>query len=281
MLTSTDIDKINQLTSDNPELRDVFYDLIASYRADLHTITHEIRNPLTMVYSTLQLIESSHPEVLSFRHWNSLHEDIVYMVNLLSELSLFNNSSLINCAPILTSDFLKKIALSFAGHLEHDSFDHTLIEFTSHIQPNLPVLHGDPIRLKEVLFNLLKNASEAFLPNYNSKSESNSNLNTASTDKHTIRLNANITENDSSYLCIKIQDNGCGISANQLEAIFLPFVTHKSGGTGLGLPISRRIIEAHHGTIAVESDPSIGTTFTVLLPFSQTCDTESLPAEIR
>ncbi len=277
MLTSTDLDKINQLTSDNPELRDVFSSIIASYRADLRTITHEIRNPLTIVYSTLQLIESSHPEVLSFRHWDSLHEDIVYMVNLLSELSLFNNSSQLNCAPIVTSNFLKKIALSFAGHLERNSFNHTPIEFTSRIQPDLPILYGDPIRLKEVLLNLLKNASEAFLPDYDSKSDLNSDSNPAPTGKQSIRLDASVIENGSSYLCIKIQDNGCGIPADQLKDIFRPFVTHKSGGTGLGLPISQRIIEAHHGTLTVHSDSSVGTTFTVLLPFSQTCDTESQP----
>ena len=136
---------------------------------DLRTVIHEIRNPLTLVYSTLQLIESSHPEVLTFCHWDALHEDIVYMVNLLNELSLFNNSSQISCSSIATSDFLKKIALSFAGHLEHAVSDHVSIEFTSHIQPDLPVLYGDPIGLKEVLLNLLKNASEAFSPDSNLK----------------------------------------------------------------------------------------------------------------
>lgn len=240
---------------------------------DLRTVIHEIRNPLTLVYSTLQLIESSHPEVLTFCHWDALHEDIVYMVNLLNELSLFNNSSQIRCSPIATSDFLKKIALSFAGHLEHAVSDHVSIEFTSHIQPALPSLYGDPIGLKEVLLNLLKNASEAF--------PSNSNLMPDVNSKRSIRLDASISKDEPSYLCIKILDNGCGIPSEQLEEIFLPFVTHKSGGTGLGLPISQRIIEAHRGTLSVHSEQSVGTTFTVLLPFSRTYDTESLPKEIR
>lgn len=271
MLTSTELDRITQLTSDNPELRDAFSSLIASYSADLRTITHEIRNPLTLVYSTLQLIESAHPEVLTYRHWDSLHDDIVYMVNLLSELSLFNNSNQINCVPIATSAFLKKIVLSFAGHLEHTVTGLPSIEFTSRIPSDLPILYGDPTRLKEVLLNLLKNAAESFLPDADSDSKP------ASTNNHSIRLDVSVTENEPSYLCIKIQDNGCGIASDQLEDVFLPFVTHKSGGTGLGLPISKRIIEAHRGTLTVQSEPSVGTTFTVLLPFSQTYDTGLLP----
>ena len=58
---------------------------------EISTISHEIRNPLTLVYSTLQLIESQHPEVLTFSHWTELHQDIEYMKFLLEDLSSYNN----------------------------------------------------------------------------------------------------------------------------------------------------------------------------------------------
>lgn len=259
MYTSTYHDKFKQLTADNPDFVESLSALNDAHTAELRMITHEIRNPLTLVYSTLQLIEAAHPEVHTFRHWNSLHDDISYMVHLLSELSSYNNGFTLSCSAIQTSSFLKQIVLSFAAHLESSS-----IEFTSYVQPNLPPLYGDALRLKEVFLNLLKNASEAFSPD----------------ESGAIRLDAKMLLSDTatpSFLVVHIIDTGCGIAAAKLEEIFHPFVTYKIGGTGLGLPVSKRIIEAHQGTLSVSSKPGIGTTFTVMLPFSAVCDTRPLP----
>jgi signal transduction histidine kinase len=61
-------------------------------------------------------------------------------------------------------------------------------------------------------------------------------------------------------------DTGAGMTAEQAAKVFRPFVTTKPGGSGLGLPTTRRIVEAHGGTIDVESEPGRGTKFTVRLP---------------
>ena len=66
---------------------------------------------------------------------------------------------------------------------------------------------------------------------------------------------------------IKFHDNGSGISKENLEKIFEPFFTTREKGTGLGLAITKQIIEQHHGQITVESEPGVGTTVTVRLPF--------------
>jgi signal transduction histidine kinase len=71
------------------------------------------------------------------------------------------------------------------------------------------------------------------------------------------------------FLRVKITDTGAGIAAENLESIFEPFFTTKPSGTGLGLPVTRSIIEEHQGDIRVESQPGKGTTFTVLLPYSE------------
>jgi len=65
---------------------------------------------------------------------------------------------------------------------------------------------------------------------------------------------------------VAIQDTGKGIDPTSMESIFNPFHTTKSNGTGLGLSISQRILEQHGGTIFVESEPGIGSTFIVCLP---------------
>src|SRR6476469_6406328 len=68
------------------------------------------------------------------------------------------------------------------------------------------------------------------------------------------------------FLEIRFRDAGVGIPAGDLKNLFIPFFTTKEKGTGLGLPISQRIIENHGGTIEVRSQPGEGATFTVLLP---------------
>lgn len=256
MFTSTDLDKLRQIMAESPEHANIIDRLLTSHRESVSTITHEIRNPLTLIYSSLQLIESAHPEVHTFRHWDALHQDVVHMMQLLTDLSDYNKGLSLHTEPLNTVSFLKQFVLSFAA-----SFEASGIEFTSRIAPELPFLQADATKLKEVLLNLLKNAFEAF-PEGSAGS---------------VRMDADIIE---ASLQISIQDNGCGIPAEHLEEIFAPFVTFKSGGTGLGLPLSRRIVEAHGGTLQVQSNPNTGTVFTILLPAlsapaaSDSCDTE-------
>ena len=67
-------------------------------------------------------------------------------------------------------------------------------------------------------------------------------------------------------LALDVCDNGPGLSAQTMTNLFVPFHTTKSGGTGLGLPISQRIIQNHHGAIEVGRSSDDGARFTVLLP---------------
>jgi signal transduction histidine kinase len=67
-------------------------------------------------------------------------------------------------------------------------------------------------------------------------------------------------------LRVTVQDTGMGIPQENLERLFEPFFTTKPNGTGLGLPITRRIVQEHRGVISVNSELHKGTTFTLLLP---------------
>ena len=93
MLTKTDYDKLLHLMEENPENKALLQRLLDSQAETLRIISHEIRNPLTLVYSTIQLIEHQHPEVTGYRHWDSLKKDTEYMQQLLDELSSFHNGS--------------------------------------------------------------------------------------------------------------------------------------------------------------------------------------------
>ncbi len=243
MFSAADYDKLQQIMEESPDKKELLTRLLKSHRMEINAISHEIRNPLTLVYSTLQLIEAQYPEVLEFRHWTSLHQDIEYMNQLLEDLSSYNNSTKLSLVRIDAISFLKALVLSFAS-----SILDTNIEFTSRIASDLPSVMVDPVKLKQTLLNLLSNAKDAVI----SDSESPS-----------IRLDADYSEHT---IHISITDNGSGIDTNDMSSIFEPFVTHKKNGTGLGLAITRRIITAHGGSIQVKSTLGKGTVFTIALP---------------
>lgn len=238
--TTSDYEQLQKLMNESPQNQALIQKLLDSHQYTLSKISHEIRNPLTLIYSTLQLIESQHPETKTFQYWEEMHNDIEFMISLLEDLSSFNNGERIKKTSFSSHEFLSCICLSFAAALSEDS-----IEFTSSIPDDLPVISGDKLKLNEVLMNLLKNARESI------------------THNGTISLRA--YEKDH-LLCIEITDTGCGICPEYLDTLFDTFVTHKTEGTGLGLAIAKRIIEAHGGAIHVTSNVGSGSTFTVFLP---------------
>lgn len=156
MLSSTDHDKLQQIMQENPENEALINRLLTSHQMEISTISHEIRNPLTLVYSTLQLIESQHPEVLTFSHWTELHQDIEYMKFLLEDLSSYNNGERLELTPVSASTYFRRIALSFAA-----SIVDTDIEFVSRIPEDLPEISADPVKLRQAVLNLLRNACDA------------------------------------------------------------------------------------------------------------------------
>ncbi len=100
MFSETDFDKLQQIMEESPERKELLQRLLESHQMTISAISHEIRNPLTLIYSTLQLIASQHPETASFKYWNQLMEDVKYTNLLLEELSVYNNSdrlSLTHC----------------------------------------------------------------------------------------------------------------------------------------------------------------------------------------
>ena len=206
----------------------------------LSKFSHELRNPLTTLYSTIQLLEMQHPEVKDFKYWSNLSSDVEYMNRLIDEFSDFSKSERLSLSTFSLRALLKQVSLSFAASVADSK-----VEYTSKISPSIHQITGDKTKLQEVFLNLLKNAFDAAAPN------------------KSIYLEAFDREN-----CIEIlvRDTGCGICEEQLQNIFDPFVTYKPNGTGLGLAICDQIVKAHGGTISVESTVNVGTTFTVLLP---------------
>lgn len=240
MLSHIDICRMNRLMEHNPEAKKIIEQLLQNHQTIVSLISHEIRNPLTLISSSLQLMEQTHPEVRDFSNWDQTMQDLDFLCQLLSELSAYNNGSTLRYQVFSLQELLRSVAVSFAISLEDAS-----VCFRSSIDPAIRDYAGDQIKLREVLLNLLKNARES------------------QADQIVLSASSGC---DTSGIQISIRDNGCGIEQDQLDQIFQAFHTTKQEGTGLGLSLSKRIIEAHHGTLTVTSAPGEGSTFTVFLP---------------
>lgn len=207
----------------------------------LSRFSHEIRNPIALIGSELQLIEDTHPEVSAYDYWNDITANLEYTKELLNNLSDYNNAYKLSPKKTELFPYLQAIISSI-----HPTYEYLGISLAEQISPALPALYIDRIKLKQALLNLFRNAAEA-VPVSDGKVKF-----CAFSSKKAVH--------------ISITDNGCGIPEDQLEQIFTPFVTFKKNGTGLGLSITSQIIQAHGGKIYAENEPDSGASFHMLLP---------------
>lgn len=210
------------------------------FRFTLSKLSHEIRNPLALVSSELQMIVSSHPEIAAYEGWDDIMDNLEYIKELLNELSDYNNAGKLTLHPTDLYTFLYSILASYKPTLEYLG-----IKLEADIPSHLPTIPLDQTKMRQALLNLLRNAQEAI-----------------SHPQGKIKVQAKILPDG---IRISICDNGCGITHSQQPDIFTPFVTFKSGGTGLGLPITRQIIEAHGGHLEISSVPDQGTEVRIFL----------------
>lgn len=207
---------------------------------ELSKMFHEIKNPLTLINSSLQLIEADHPEVKEFRFWNQTMKDIQNLRLLIDELSSFQKGNLLNITKINLFDFTEDLLESTESYLLETGTPLTLECTIEDLD-----FYADGVKLRQAIVNLLKNAAES------------------SEEGSPILLS--ITADDT-YLNISVADKGCGMSTEQIAKAFEPFHTTKSYGTGLGLPIVKKIIEAHKGELSIHSQEGTGTTVIITLP---------------
>lgn len=241
MLSSTEKHQLKQYRENDPQLDLLISRLEDSHHLELSRISHEIRNPVTLINSFLQLTQSQHPEVTSYRTWESIMENMDYLKQLLEELSDYNNSGKLHKEQFSLTPFLSSLAGECAPLLSpvNISFQKTTA---------IPPACFDKTKLRAAILNLIRNASEALAGQENGE----------------ILLSLAF---DGSVFYIEVSNNGPQIPADYIPGLFDPFVTHKKDGTGLGLAIVRNIVQAHGGMIAVSSTPET-TCFTIQIPLS-------------
>ena len=213
-------------------------------------LAHEIKNPLAGITGAAQLLGmSATPEDLE------LSELIVgesrRIVTLLEQVEQFGNLFPPVQKPSNLHDLLDRARRSalvgFGAGME-------IIE---DYDPSLPLAYVDPDQLLQVLLNLLKNAAEAAGPA--------GCIRLRSFYEHGFRMRTSDGLGQPLPLQIEVIDNGGGIAPEMMSEIFSPFVSGKVNGTGLGLALSAKIIEAHKGWISCRSEPG-QTVFRLSLP---------------
>lgn len=203
-------------------------------------ITHEIRNPLTLINSSLQLIESMHPEVKEFQFWSQTLEDVTYVNELLEDLAAYSDNRRFFMCEVDLKEIMHSLEESLKPYAAMNQK-----HFSVHMPAQLPSVFGNPLKLKQAFLNLLKNAFES----------------TGRDGCISLSIRKYLDQ-----IIIRISDDGCGMSQETISTLFKPFSSNKSCGTGLGLAITEKIIKAHYGRIEVSSILGRGSTFTVTLP---------------
>lgn len=207
-------------------------------KLNLFKITHEIKNPLTVVNGYLNMFDVTDIEK-SKRYISILKNEVNRTLNLLSDFMEFTKIKVVKkeCNfNDLISD-VKEVLIPF--------FVKKNVNYSFCVQNNI-IVNMDYNRIKQVIINVIKNAVEACR-------ESNGMVTTTA-----------FTEED--YLIIVVKDNGIGMDKFVLDNILVPFYTTKDNGTGLGVSLSKEILEAHGGTINYDSVKEKYTTCKITIP---------------
>jgi len=205
-------------------------------------IAHEIRNPLTSINILIHSLRERLPSE------NSQQEDLKVIEEEIHRMNEIVDQFLRFAKPA-PPFFEKTDVLSIVEEtlqLLRLQAEKQRIAVEREFQA-LPMILIDPEQMKQAMLNLLLNAIQA-MP-----------------EGGLLTLKGRNSE-EGQWIHLSIQDSGMGISGEDIDKLFDPFFSTKEGGIGLGLSITHRIIDQHHGKIEVESSPGMGTLFTVWLP---------------
>ncbi len=207
-------------------------------------LAHEIRNPLAGIAGVIEIVGRDLPATSPAKAVvKEVRQEITQINKILSDLL---ETARPRPPEMRSSDLNTTVEHAVMLARQPVLSKPIKIEFTP--AANLPEVEHDSDQIHQVLINLLLNAEQAI--------EISGVVRVAVTE-----------EGDAAV--VTVSDTGRGISADQLPNIFRPFYTTKGNGTGLGLSLARRIVEAHHGRIEVTSSPGQGTTFSITLPVRQ------------
>jgi PAS domain S-box-containing protein len=232
----------------------------------LANMSHELRTPLNAILGMTEALQEQIYGDINDRQIQAL-QTVEKSGNHLLELI----NDILNLAKIEAGQVELNYSLASISSLCESSLNFIKqqamkkqIQLDMHLQPNLPEMQLDERRIKQVLINILNNAVKFTANGGHIKLEATK---LSHVSEHT-------QEHTQDYLQISITDTGIGISPENIQKLFKPFIqidsalNRKYEGTGLGLALAKQIIELHGGTIGITSEIGVGSCFTIELPIN-------------
>ena len=220
-------------------------------------IAHEVNQPLSAISSytqvSLNLINTENPDLVKLT-------EILYK----TQQQALRAGRIIHRMREFVKSHSKHRSTADINTLIYDAVNlciaelkHNDIKLTFELKNHLPPVYVDHVQIEQVIINLIRNSVDALqnLP--------------ANQQRH-LTIHSRLTLNNG--IQVRVKDNGPGIDEDQQQKILMPFYTTKADGMGMGLSISRSLIEAHEGTLHFNSEPGKGSTFYFTLPIRRKSD---------
>lgn len=228
-----------------------------SYKRLIRVLTHEIMNSVTPILSLSQSMNEMFLESESEAPINISAQDLDDVIAGYQAIALRSRAlmrfvtdfkSLSNLPkPQITNvsieHLFRNIRSLLSGTLAEKG-----INISFQIAPSITTINVDQDLIEQVLINLIRNSIDAVA---------------TCPQEPQIVIEA---AQESGYTTLSVTDNGCGITPSSFDQIFVPFFTTKQNGSGIGLSLSRQIVQLHGGTIYFRSEPNSSTTFTIRIP---------------
>lgn len=253
MFSNTELMDMEDLCREDSRYKKYIEQLQKENTSLLSKVTHEIGNPLTVIYSTIQLMESQNPALKEERNWTQLFNDIKELSSLIHDYMDYNSYD------NLTLHRENLFTLLQSVNSDHESVMignnlHFTFQLSRDMLFSMKSYLCDGAKLKHAFSNIIKHFTDAMDVEHDLWIE----VPEKGTD-----LNGVIQGED--FILIQIGSSVTDVDAPQLNGTFLPPISSTHDGINLGLFVANRIVSAHGGTIYVDSTDA-ETTFTICLP---------------
>ena len=219
-------------------------------------IAHEIRNPLSSIKMSLQILEKRiNPEGNDLKRFKIAQKEVEHLEELVNNVLVFAKPVEPKTAPADLSKILDQ-AIALAEKGIHEKQIDIKLE-----TEDVPMVNVDSGMITDAFLNIIRNAVEALEQN------------------GYIRIYARSIGSQPPSVLVVVEDNGCGIDDEDMPHLFNPFFTKKKYGTGLGLSQVLKIVELHHGKLEIISEKGKGTKVCVTLPCNERRLTQREPQE--
>jgi signal transduction histidine kinase len=211
------------------------------------TFAHEIRNPIAAARSLVQQMGEDPTSNENVEYARVALDELARVERSVSHLLKFAKEEDYHFENVNIASVLDGALLQMRNKLEANSVT------VSRSYLNGPLVRGDADKLRQVFSNIIDNAIDAMA---DVRSERRIDLAIQSVN----------SDGQSRMAAVRIRDNGCGIPEDRISRIFNPFYTSKANGTGLGLGVAKKVLDAHRGTISISSRVGEGSEFVVSIP---------------